>query len=372
MVHSRFFTKVDCAKVRRWRLLLATSVLAILSSSPIGAVAQEKKQISFGLPVAAINSSYCMFAVASRMGFFAEEGLETKYQLIPGSAELLQTVLSGRLDIGGATPEPVFKAVSQGLDVTMFYDFVRAPTGSIAVLDASPIRKIEEFRGKKLGAQGLGSGNILLTNAVLSNLGINPKTEITYLAVGGGAQALTALRSNHVDGLILFDSMYAQMENMGVKLRYFTGPGQEKLFSTQLVIKRSRLESEPKLAQGVGRAIAKATLVARENPAACVRMLWKEFPATRVAGMSEDEQMKNDLAVLAKRMPLMSSADSAANGWGYYNRADVEAWNGFAVLGGIIDKKLDNLDAVYTNKFVADFNKFNAADIAKRAKAWKD
>jgi len=355
-----------------WTLRLAVPALALLAALPGVTSAQEKKKITFGLPVAAINSSYCMFAVASRLGYYAEEGIETKYQLIAGSTEVTQTVLSGRLDIGGATPEPVFKSVSQGQDVVMFYDFVRSPTGSIAVLDDSPIRRIEEFRGKKLGAQGLGSGNIMLTNAVLANLGINPKTEITYLAVGVGAQALTALRSKHVDGLILFDSMYAQMENMGAKLRYFSGPGQEKLFSTQLIMKRSRLESDPKLAQGVGRAIAKGTLFARENPAACVRILWKEFPASRVVGMPEEQQLKNDLAVLAKRMPLMSTPDSVAHGWGYYAKGDVEAWNAFAVQGGIIEKKLDNVDTVYTNRFVADYNRFNAAELATRAKAWKE
>jgi len=42
------------------------------------------------------------------------------------------------------------------------------------------------------------------------------------------------------------------------------------------------------------------------------------------------------------------------------------------VQGGIIEKKLENVDAVYTNKFVADFNRFDVADIAKRAKAWRD
>lgn len=344
--------------------------LLVLPALEVGA--QQKRQITFGLPVAAINASYCMFAAAVRMGFLADEGIEVKYQLIPGSTEVVQTVLSGRLDAGGATPEPVFKAVSQSQDIIMFYDFVRAPTGSIAVMDTSPIRKIEEFRNKKLGAQSLGSGNIMLTNAILSNLGIDVKTEVNYVSVGVGAQALHALRSRHVDGLILFDSMYAQMENMGAKLRYFYGPGQEKLFSTQLVIRRSRLESDPSLAQGLGRAIAKATVVAKENPAACIRMLWQQFPASRVAGMSEEEQIKNDLTVLNKRMELMVSRDSTANGWGYYSRADIDAWNAFAVQGGITEKKLDNVDAVYTNKFVADFNRFDAADIAKRAKAWRE
>jgi NitT/TauT family transport system substrate-binding protein len=373
MVSMRGATRVRLPVPDMQRVMSMAVALGVLLLPALGAHAQQqKRQITFGLPVAAINASYCMFAAAVRMGFLADEGIEVKYQLIPGSTEVVQTVMSGRLDVGGATPEPVFKSVSQDQDVIMFYDFVRAPTGSIAVLDTSPIRKIDEFRNKKLGAQSLGSGNIMLTNAILSSLGIDPKTEVSYISVGAGAQALQALRSRHVDGLILFDSMYAQMENMGAKLRYFYGSGQEKLFSTQLVMRRSRLESDSKLAQGVGRAIAKATVVAKENPAACIRMLWQQFPASRVAGMSEEEQLKNDLTILTKRMELMVNRDSAANGWGYYSRADIDAWNAFAVQGGIIEKKLENVDAAYTNKFVADFNRFDAAEIVKRAKAWRE
>ena len=71
-------------------------------------------------------------------------------------------------------------------------------------------------------------------------------------------------------------------------------------------------------------------------------------------------------------MPLMSTPDSVANGWGYYAKGDVEAWNAFAVLGGIIVKKLDNIDAVYTNRHVAEYNRFNAAEFVQRAKAWKE
>ena len=80
---------------------------------------------------------------------------------------------------------------------------------------------------------------------------------------------------------------------------------------------------------------------------------------------------KDLVKLLNKRMELMTSRESTANGWGYYSRADIDAWNAFAFQGGIIEKKLDNVDAVYTNKFVADFNKFDAADISKRAKAWR-
>jgi NitT/TauT family transport system substrate-binding protein len=334
--------------------------------------AQQKQDVTFGLPVATINSSYCMYPTAIRMGYFAAEGLNVRIQPIPGSTSVVQTVMSGRLQIGGATPEPVLKAIQDGGDLVMVYDYVRAPTGPIAVLADGPIKSLADLRGKKLGAQSLASGNILLANAILSKLNIDPKTEITYLSVGVGAQAYQALKNGYIDGLVFFDSLYAQLEGLGAKLRYFYGPGQDRLFSTQLVVKRSAVEKDADLIRGFGRAVAKATVVAQINPEACVKMLWKEIPASRVPGMSGQDQLKNDILILEKRLELMITPDVEKHGFGYYNADDVKAWNEFAVEGGIIKNKFENIDLLYTNKFVSDFNNFDRARIAQEAKEWRE
>ncbi len=291
---------------------------------------------------------------------------------IPGSATIVQTVLSGRLDIGATTPEPLLEMYQNGnSDIVMVYDFIRRPTGSIAVLDESPIRKLEDFRGKRLGAQSLASSNILLTNAVLSKVGINPKTELSYLSVGVGAQALQALRGGNVDGLAIFDSVYAQMEAMGAKLRYFSGPDQDKLFAVQFIARKSVVENDPALIKGVGRALAKATYFAQQNPEACVRMMWAEVPASRIASVPEQEQLKTELAILQRRLTLLITPDSDAHGFGYYSQADLDAWNDFAVEGGLIRKKID-LSAHVTDAFVPAFNDFDHAELARKAKAWHD
>lgn len=344
------------------------AALVTAALAPHQAAAQAKKPTLIGIAVATLNSSYCMFPAAVRLGYFAEEGLDVRLQPIAGSTSVVQTLLSGRLEVGMPTPEPVFKGVSQGNDMVLIYNFIRKPTGSVAVLENSPIQKLEDLKNKKLGAQSLASGNIMLTNGILEKLGINTKTEVTYLSVGVGGQALQALRSGHVDGLILFDSLYAAMEQMGAKLRYFYGPGQEKLFSTQIAMRRSVVESDPEYVGAVGRSIAKASILLRDNPEACVKLMWQQVPSTRVAGQSEAEQLANDLAVAKKRMELI---DPGSTPWGHYERDGVEAWNQFAVDGGIIDAKLPDIDKVYTNKFVPEYNKFDQAAFSRRVKELK-
>lgn len=355
---------------RRRATALGVAVIASLLTLD-AAAAQSKRQVSFGLSVGAINASYCMYPVAIRAGFFAEEGLEVKVQPIPGAVTVVQTVLSGRLEIGGATPEPLLQLFERGNDeLVLIYNFIRRPTGSIAVLDESPIRKLEDFRGKKLGAQSLASSNIILTNGVLRQVGIDPKTELTYLAVGMGTTALQAMRSGHVDGLAIFDSVYAQIEAAGAKLRYFVGHEQDRLFAVQFIARKDAVKADPDLYRKLGRAMAKATYFAQQNPEACIRMMWDEVQSSRAIGVSEEEQMKTAMAILTRRLTLLITPDSDTHGFGWHNEQDIATWNEFAVAGEIIKKKID-LTGRYTNEFVKDYNAFDRAEIARKAKAWK-
>jgi len=357
----------EAAQLACSRAVLAAVALGFFL--PATASAQELRKVSFGLPVANINSSYCMFPVATAMGYFSDEGLDVSINQIGGSTAVVQNVLSGGLDVGGAIAEPILKAISDGYPLTMTYNYVRRSAASVAVLEDSPIQSLMDLRGKKLGAQSLGSGNIMLTNAILSKLGIDPKTEITYLSVGIGGQALQAVRSGHVDGLVLFDSLYAQMEAAGAKFRYFFGEGQDQLFSTQFVMRKEAVEQDPKMVEGFGRAIAKATLFATENPEACVRMMWEVFPTSRVAGMSEQDQLRNDLAVINKRLEFV--VPDKPDGWGLYNAADVEVVNAFVAEGGIIPEPFKDVSGLYTNDFGAKYNDFDREKVIQEAKDWK-
>lgn len=352
--------------------LAAGLLLTLLAGGDARAQAQTLRKVTFGIPNATITASYCMLPTAIRMGFFAAEGLDVTLQAVQGTATIYQTMQSGRLDIAGATPEPLVQMYARG-DRSMIdvYNFIRRPTGSLAVLDDSPIRKLEDFKGKKIGAMNLGSSNIMLSNSVLAKVGINPKAELSYLGVGVGSQALQALRNGAVDALALSDQYYVEMESVGAKLRYFFGPDQEKLFSTQIMLKRSVVETDPNFVRGFGRALAKGTLVAKVNPEACVRMMWQALPSTRAPGKPEADQLKTDLAILAARMTLLVTPDSEAHGWGWYNKQDWEAWNDFALSGGLIEKKVEDVEAMYTNQFVPAYNDFDKDDVTKRAREWR-
>lgn len=349
--------------------LLAFSFIGVSFVGAVRANPTERIKVAYGHAIPIINSAYGSLAVAKGLGFFAKEGLDVSIQTTGGSLDVIQNIVSGQFDIGAALPEAIVPIILRGRDLVMIYNYVRAPTGSVAVLKEGPIKSLKDLKGKKIGAQSLSSGNIMLTNAQLAEAGLNPKQDVTYLAVGVGAQALHALKTGQVDALALFDSHYAAMENIGAEFRYFD-PNPD-LFSIQFIVTREMLKKRPKLVEGFGRAMAKATYFMELNPEAAIRQTWKEFPSSRIAGMSEDKQMAADLNIVRRRMPLLLSGGAGTKvGWGSYNKASLENWLKFAVDADIIKQKPD-VETLYDNSFVKFYNDWSREEIQELAKKTK-
>lgn len=342
----------------------------LVAGLAVPAEAQDLRQVTFGLPNVTMTPAFCMFAVASEIGFFKEEGLDVRVQTMSGAGQVAQLLAAGSIEIGGITPEPILTSINQGYDFRIVYNLVREPTGAIGVPEDSPINGLADLAGKRLGVQSLGSSNIILTNALLPRVGVDPK-DVQYLAVGVGAQAYQALTAGHVDGLATSDTNFAPLENMGLKLKYFLGPGQEALFSTQIVVQGKTVEEDPDFIARFGRALAKGTEVAVENPEACIRMMWKQYPDTLELGKPEAEQMAGSIKVLQKRLDLMTDADAEEHGWGWSNPENIKIWNDFATETAIIPKAIDNIEAHYTNDFVTAFNDFDRDEVLARAAAWQ-
>ena len=341
----------------------AIAVLAMIATACGGGTStadSEAVEITYGHPVASLNASTAPLGVAKELGFFADEGLTVNVQPTDGSLKVVQSVITGQFDIGLALPDAIVPAIADGNDLRMFYNHYRGPTGSIAVLADSSIKSIADLKGTTLGAASLGSGNIALTNAMLKKAGLNPKKDVKYVAVGFGAQALQAIQSKKVDALVLFDELYAGMENLGAKFRYFRPASY--LFSSQMVARQKTIDKQPDVIKKFGRAMAKATYFTRANPEAAIRALWSAFPETRSPGVSEDKQMAADLRVLNKRLEALLSTLPKENGWGEYDPAAVSKWIDYAVDAGLLDSQIDP-KSVYTNEFVKSYNNWDPADV---------
>lgn len=375
---------------RRRRVGAAVVAMAALAASACGGdgsgdgsgddsgsdQAQNLRNVTFGVPLGGMTASFAPVAAAVGMGYFTDEGLDVRLQFISGSTEAVTATLAGQVDIGAGTPEPVIQTQAGGdpdAALVLTYNFVRAPAASLAVLEDSDIDSLEDFEGTTLGVQSLGSGNIPLANAILSKAGLDPENDVEYVAVGLGPAALQALESGQIDGLAMADAFYAPIENIGGELKYFTHPDAQSLFSTQFFMTPSALEENEDVMVSFGRAIAKGSLFTQTNPEAALRIMWEEFPETRGADLSEEDQLAGDMNILDWRMRLVTHGDPAGSqSWGGYDDAGVQEFVDYAVDAGIVPDgaEVPEASSLYTNDLVPGYNDFDVDEVVSQAEEW--
>ncbi|UOQ59556.1 ABC transporter substrate-binding protein [Leucobacter rhizosphaerae] len=334
-----------------------------------GSGSSELTKVRFGLPsVMGANNSPLAVAVAG--GYFEQEGLDVEIVNTTSASEG-QALMTGKVDIESATPGPILQLQESGQEFVMVYNYLRAPTGSIAVLEDSPIASLEDFAGTTIGADALGSGNILLTDGILASVDLAPGRDYEHLAVGVGAQAIHALESGRVDALELWDTEYAAIEANGVPLRTFSSDSAEQLFSTTYMTSRTYADAHGDTIERFGRAMAQASLFTATNPEAALTMMYGAFPETRIAGTAEEEQLASDTIALQARLGILTAGDPATEGtWGAYSPEAVAEWVSFAQNSGVISTPLD-AETLFTNEFSEAYNDFDDAEVIAEAEQWK-
>ncbi|TGO05072.1 ABC transporter substrate-binding protein [Serinibacter arcticus] len=363
-------------------VLLATSLLAACSGDSGGSGGSadtsgsagdsaEPTRVRFGLPTQ-MGANNSPMAVAEHLGYFDEEGIDLEIVHTTDSTSIVQGINTGALEIGSTPPEPLWQAIESGSDLQLVYNYIRQQTGSIVSLADGPIQDLSDLEGASIGQSSLGSSNLLLANGILDSVGFTEGEDFDNIAVGTGAAALQALEADQVQALSLWDTEYAAFEATGVELNYFTTPEVASLFSTTYFTSPDYLEASPDVVEGFGRAMAKATLFTATNPEAALRIMYEDFPATRLAGVSEDEQLATDLTALERRIELLTADDPEGTAtWGAYAPEAVTAWATFAVDSGIVPAEID-AQAHVQNLLVEGYNDFDGEAVVAEAAGWTE
>lgn len=130
----------------------AAIVLVLLTLSAAAAEAQTTK-----LRVAICARTITMgvgspFAVAMKMGWFKQEGLEIDIVPLPGSTDCVKAVATGEVPVALPSVEPLANGRPQGVKAKIYYTAYQTNGYGIAVPADSPVQSPAELRGKTIGA----------------------------------------------------------------------------------------------------------------------------------------------------------------------------------------------------------------------------
>jgi len=222
---------------------------------------------------------------AYEKGFFKDEGLEP--ELVKCSwTQYKDNLALGAYDITHHLVMYFLKPIEQGLDVR-FLGGVH--TGCLRVQTAvnSPIRTIEDLKGKSIGVPGMGTPPFVFANRVFGTHGVDASKEITWKVFPAGELGL-ALRKGEVDAvanaepigsLLIAEGIARTVEGMDES----TDEPYAREYCCEIIANGKWIDANPDSAARATRAILRGTVWVQQNPRAAAAMaIEKKYLASTV------------------------------------------------------------------------------------------
>jgi len=349
--------------------IVVVLAVAVLTAYAAGTVAQTT-HVRVGWCAKTVSSAAAPFAVAMKMGWFKQEGIDIELVPLAGSADCTKTVVSKEILVALPSVEPLAIARAQGVKAKVYYTAYQGNIYGIAVPHDSPVQKISDLKGKTIGVISMGSGGVPVAKALVATSGMNPDRDVNIVVAGEGAQTAAMVRSKQVDALSQFDTQYAMVENAGVKLRLLDTKEIDRFPSNGFLALEETLKNKRQEAIGVARGYAKGTVFAITNPEAAVRILYEVFPQTKPTGKDEATAIRDDVKVLQARAVNWKLDKAGVKRWGENSETNYAAYADFMQKYGITKEKVEGKDLI-TNELIDEINKFDPAKVAAEAKGYK-
>jgi NitT/TauT family transport system substrate-binding protein len=347
-------------------LTLAASAATAVVTSVVAQSARKMTLVQMH-PNMGIGEEIFLYAVPKRLGYFAAEGLDVEIQNSQTGMISAQVLQSSNAQVGTTAAAAIMAVREQNGDLVSFFNLKRNAGTFLVVLKNSPIQKLEDLKGKNVGAPSFGAGGGLGLKQNLSAIGITPD-QYTGIATGAGPSAIAALRNGQIDALVMWDAMLGAAENTGLELRTVNIPLEDGQVGTTLATTASFAKSNPKEVAGYCRAMTKGLLFTATNPAAAIRIFWEEFPTTKPANLDNATALKNSVHIMNRFLEKALQDQPEGARLGEFIKPNWQNTHAAFVKLGTL-KGTEAATDSYTEQFLAACNDFDRAAVVAQAKS---
>lgn len=340
---------------------LRTAVAAVLLAALGMATAQAETltKVSVFQPIPSYDVRYAPWAVATQNGYFAQEGLEVDLPLTKGSIVVIQQLINGSAVYGMLPPDAVVIANSKGANLKFFYSFTTQNPFPLAVLDKSPVKSLDDLRGKKIGVFSLAAVQFYISQAIMKSRGMDKDKDYSLIDVGSGPAALAALQRGDVDALVEDVLVYSGYANRGAKLRYMTTPQVEKVFAWGLLSTEENLKANPQQAVAIARGLTKGRIACAGDTRKCIEAYFARYPNAKPQGIDTETAIKEQEGILKQ---FLAYSPKPEGDWGNYPPGAWDAVMSYLVGASLIPAPVDQAKMV-TLDLLKDINTFDAAPL---------
>ncbi|MEV4354093.1 ABC transporter substrate-binding protein [Nonomuraea sp. NPDC049625] len=298
------------------------------TSSTSAAGGLEKTQLLVG--VVPVPSSAPLF-IAEKRGFFKEEGLTVKTEIIQAPQAVMPKILNGSMDAFLTSYVSLMAINDSGAAKLKLFQHSQEAAPNIAgvvVAKGSPVKTPADLKGKTIAVNVLKALGQTLTNAHLQEAGLKPE-DVKYVQVPFADQ-ISALGSGKVDAAWLVEPFLTAAKKSGATQIIDTTDGVTAGVPIDgWGVTEDWLAKNPKTAAAFHRALAKAQQIAGSDRKAIDEVVptYTQIPADAAAAMTLGKfSMEADKAGVQKLADLL-------HGYGYL-KSKVDVAQLFAPVSG--------------------------------------
>jgi NitT/TauT family transport system substrate-binding protein len=336
-----------------WRCWLTLALMCTAYSATGVASAQTKVRVGWCASV--ITTGVAPFAVATKLGWFKDAGLEVDIVNLPGSSDCVRNVATGEVLVAVPTVEPVAILSLTGVKTQVFYTAFRRNIFGIAVPEGSPIKSYKDLKGAKIGVTSMASAGVVVARSVAGSAGLDPDQDIRIVVSGQPAQTVVLLKRNEIQAASQWDTQYTLMGMAGVPMRMLEDPLISSFPANSFVALPATIKEKRDVLVKLARAYTLGAIYSIRNPKKAAEMLLSVYPQVVPTGMAMDQAVERTSALLAT-VTTKWTLDNETQNWGESNMATYQKYMDWLLEAKLLGQPV-NANDVVTNELIAEVNK---------------
>ena len=194
-------------------VVIIATIVVVLANAAGAQPSRDRLRVGY-LPV----TGHAKFFVAKEQGLFAKEGIDVELIEFINSADGINALRAGKLDVGAFGTTAPLVHISQGADLRIIGGIMGEDASIIARPDKAPaIKSVADLRGKKVATVRLSTGDAVLRGALFKE-GIDWKTDLKIFELKNPPAVLEAVKSGQVDAGVTWGPHDITAEKEGVKV----------------------------------------------------------------------------------------------------------------------------------------------------------
>jgi NitT/TauT family transport system substrate-binding protein len=137
------------------------------------------------------------FWVAKDNGVFQEQGLDVEILNVPGTSQVIQTMVAGEMNLSPLDPAATVQANLGGADIVLLVAVHnRLP---FSIVSQPAIREPEGLRGTSMGVTRIGSSSHTAALVAMRSWGLAPERDVAFRLLGTTPAIFAALEAGQID-----------------------------------------------------------------------------------------------------------------------------------------------------------------------------